>query len=176
MLLDYLPQFMQDMKEIKVLLSAEDMDIEALKVDVENVFKDQYFLESTENGLKHYEEMLGIVPKLTDSIETRRFRLLARFNEQLPYTEITIKRQLEILCGKDGCSFEVIFNEYRVIVKIALISKVMFDEAKKLLERVLPANLILDLDLMYNQHLTLEKLTHKEMNKFKHIDLREEVV
>lgn len=176
MLLNYLPDFMQDMKEVKILLSAEDTDLEALKIDVENVFKDQYFLEATENGLKHYEEMFGIVPKLTDTLETRRFRLLARFNESLPYTEISINKQLETLCGKDGYSIEVVFEEYRVIAKVSLTRKALFDEVKKLLDKVLPANLILDLSLMYNQHLTLKKLTHKQMNAYRHIDLREEVI
>ena len=84
MLIDYLPEFMQDMKEIKVLLSAEDTDVEALKIDIEDIFKDQYFLEATETGLKHYEDMLNIVPKITDTFETRRFRLLSKFSESLP--------------------------------------------------------------------------------------------
>lgn len=176
MLIDYLPEFMQDMKEIKVLLSAEDTDVEVLKIDIEDIFKDQYFLEATETGLKHYEDMLNIVPKLTDTFETRRFRLLSKFSESLPYTEITVKKQLETLCGKDEFSFKVVFDSYRVIVRVALTSKAMFDEVKMLLERVLPANLILDLDLMYNQHLTLEKLTHMDMEKYRHIDLKDEVV
>lgn len=178
MLLSYLPEFMQDMKEIKVLLNAEEGDVEVLKLDIEDVFKDQYFLEATENGLRHYEEMLGIVPKLTDSIEARRFRLLARFNEGLPYTEITLNRQLTTLCGEEGYSLEVIFSQYRVICRVALASKAMFNEVKELLNRMLPANLIRDLDLMYNQHLTIKEkgLKHMDLRKTIHIDIRNEVI
>lgn len=178
MLIDYLPEFMRDKKEIQVLLSAEEGDIEEYKIKTEDVFKDQYFLEATEAGLMHYEKMLGITPKLTDSTDARRFRLLTKFNESLPYTEITINKQLATLCGENGYSFQVIFGEYTVICKVALESKAMFNEVKELLERMLPANLIIDLDLMYNQHLTIKEKghTHNSLKDIRHFDIREEVI
>lgn len=176
MLIDYLPEFMQELKEIKVLLATEESYIDEYKIDVERVFNDQYFLQAEDEGLKHFEKMLGIVPKLTDSLETRRFRIYTRFNESLPYTEITLNRQLEALCGKGGYKMTLVYNEYKIIVKIALISKGMLDEVDKMLRKVVPANLIIDLALLYNQHLHFEGMTHEEMEKYRHIDLREEVV
>lgn len=176
MLIDYLPEFMQELKEIEVLLNAENEDIVAYKKSIEEVFKNQYFLEAEGEWLKHFEDMLGIVPKLTDSLETRRFRIFARFNESLPYTEITLNRQLETLCGKGGYKMTLVYSEYKLVVKIALISKGMFDEVNKMLRKIAPANLIVDLTLLYNQHLHFEGMTHEEMEKYRHIDLREEVV
>ena len=167
---------MQDMKEIKVLLSAEDSDVETFWTDIEDVFRDQYFLEAAETGLQHYEKMLGIVPKATDDMETRKFRIFAKFNERLPYTEITVNKQLEILCGVGNYTMEVIFERYAVIVRIALVSKRKFEEVKEMLRNILPANLLLDIDLLYNQHMTFEDMTHGKMSEYKHIELREEEV
>lgn len=176
MLMDYLPQIIKDTKEIESLMSAEEPDIERLWLDIEDTFKDQYFMEATQEGLRHYEKMLSIIPKLTDDIETRRLRLLARYNETLPYTQITVDNHIKTLCGDGNYSFKVVFYEYAAIVRIELVSKRMFNEVRDYLRRVLPANLLLDIDLIYNQHLTFEKITHREMNKYRHIDLREEVI
>jgi len=45
-------------------------------------------------------------------------------------------------------------NTFTLIVKVELVAKQNLDTVGELLERVLPLNMVIDLDLMYNQHKT----------------------
>ena len=77
---------------------------------------------------------------------------------------------------KDGYSLKVIHGEYRIIVRVNLINKKNFSMVKEMLEEVIPANMEIDLSLLYNQHETLAKFTHKELAKYTHRQIREEVL
>lgn len=67
-------------------------------------------------------------------------------------------------------------NLYRVVVRVNLINKKNFSMVKEMLEEVIPANMEIDLSLLYNQHETLAKFTHKELAKYTHRQIREEVL
>lgn len=179
-LVNYLPEFMREIKEMKVIMSVEDEFLAGegnnLNLAVKNVFKDQFINLATIDGVKRYEDMLGIVAKETEGLDVRRFRLFIRFNEKLPYTLPKLKEQLEALCGDDGYSVAVDEVNFDLTVKIALKSKGMFDEVGKMLERMVPLNMIIDLDLMYNQHLTLGRFRHCDLAKYTHKQLRDEVL
>ncbi len=179
-LLEYLPEFIRDIKEIKVIMSVEENFLtgegENLSLAVKNVFKDQFINTASINGVKRYENMIKIVSRELESLDVRRFRLFVRFNEKLPYTVPKLKEQLEALCGNDGYNIEVDTGSCNLVVKIALKSKGMLDEVGAMLERMVPLNMFIDLDLMYNQHLTVEKFTHKFLRKYTHKGVRDEVL
>lgn len=179
-LLEYLPDFVQEIKEMKVIMSVEDNFLtgfdDNLNLSVKNVFKDQFINTATEYGIKRYEDMLKIVSRESEGLDVRRFRLFVRFNEKLPYTVPKLKEQLAALCGEDGYSVTLDVVNFNLVVKIALKSKGMFDEVGAMLERMVPLNMRLDLDLMYNQHLTVGKFTHKFLTKYTHKGVRDEVL
>lgn len=174
--LEYLPNVIREFKEFQSLAIVQNPEIKELWSIVENVMSDQFLNDSTENGVKRWEDILRIVPKGTDSIDLRKFRILARLNEQLPYTILTLEQQLFNLCGKDGYEVELRNKEYILKVKVSLVAKGKLNEVDELLKRVVPANMIIDLTLMYNQHSTLKKFTHGQMKIFTHKQLRNEVL
>lgn len=179
-LLEYLPEFIREIKEIKVIMSTEDnflkSDEVGLSLAVKNVFKDQFINTATKEGVKRYEDMLKIVSRESEGLDVRRFRLFVRFNEKLPYTVPKLKEQLEVLCGEDGYSVSVDVINFNLVVKIALKSKGMFNEVGRMLERMVPLNMRIDLDLMYNQHLTAGNFTHSFLHKYTHKGVRDEVL
>lgn len=180
-LIDYLPEFMGDIKEVKVIMSVEEEFLNNrnnnLDIALKNVFKDQFINTSTENGVKRYENMLKIISKASESLDVRRFRLFIRFNEKLPYTMPKLKEQLEILCGgADEYTAEIDTVGFNLTVKISLKVKRMIEEVREMLERMVPLNVCIDLDLMYNQHLTVGKFTHKFLRKYTHKGVRDEVL
>jgi hypothetical protein len=61
-------------------------------------------------------------------------------------------------------------------VKVELVAKQNLDTVGELLERVVPLNMIIDLDLMYNQHKTLHVYTHRQLQQFTQAALRNEVL
>ena len=132
-------------------------------------------------SLSHYfvnrwEKLLKITPKGTETLAERRYRIMTRLIERIPHTIQNLKRQLDYICGADGYSIELFNDEYRLKVRVALTVKYKFDEVKALLARVIPANILLDFSLLYNQHLTLAKYTHAQLSNYTHDFIRNEVL
>lgn len=176
-LIDYLPHFMGDIAEIKVILDvAEQPEIVKLWQSLDNGFKDQFIMDATENGVERWEKILKIVPKATFTLDERKFTILTRINEQLPFTIRTLQDSLKALCGDDGYNVQLISNEYTLIVKLALTAKNNFIDVVHLLDRVVPINMVTDVQIMYNSNETLFKYTHEELKQYTHYDLRNEVL
>lgn len=175
-LIEYLPEVLQGLYEFRALCSAGDMELEILRERLVEAVDDNFVHTLTESGCARWESMLGIKPKATDSHADRRFRILAAINQDSPYTFCGLRRQLETLCGVEGYSAELDSNNYRLSVKLALTAKGQFDEADRLLRRIVPANIVTELSLKYNQHETLSALTHGQAAAYTHSDLRNEVL
>ena len=83
---------------------------------------------------------------------------------------------LEALCGVNGFILEIDEARYFVKVLVALRSKHQAEIVKGLLRAVLPANMLYEVDLMYNTHAVLGKLPHAELAKYTHKELRSSAV
>ena len=174
--ISYLPEILRDVYEFQQLSAAENAELECSRQELEDIVSDNFITTLTERGCSRWEKMLEITPKSTDDIEVRRFRILSKLNEELPFTFIGLKRQLGILCGEEGFSAELDNGNYMLSVLVALTAKNQFEEVGKLLEREVPANIVISLALKYNQHLTLAAHTHGVLAAFTHEQLRNEVV
>lgn len=119
---------------------------------------------------------LGITPKGTDSLEDRRFRILTRINEELPYTLPQLRNILETLCGKGNYSADVEEGTYQLLVKIGLAAKNNFNDVESLLNRVVPQNMVVTLLQLYNTHAELGRFTHAQLAAYTHNQLRNEVL
>jgi len=176
MLIEYLPPIIQAIREMKAITDGQQDGLSALWGAIEQAFKDQLLEDATENGISRWEKIISVTPKGTDTLEERRFRIKTRMNEQLPYTMTAINQQLATLCGEDGYSIEMEKGTYTLYVKVALTAKKNFEDVEALLQRVVPAEIVIDVTLKYNQHLTLAGFTHSYLSAYTHADLREEVV
>ncbi|EPR12337.1 hypothetical protein L323_08490 [Ruminiclostridium papyrosolvens C7] len=174
-ILNYLPEFLQDFREFRELAASENPEIRSLWGRLGNVLKEQFIYDSTENGVKRWEAILKINPKGSDSLEVRKFRILTRLNEKLPYTCKKLAQQLETLCGESGYSLELKNDEYKLIVRVALTAKSMLAEVEKQLKRIVPVNMYVDLSLLYKQNSSLVSYTHAQMREYTHEQLRSEV-
>lgn len=174
-LIDYLPEFMQEYKEIREILDKEQKQTEILWKAADSLLSEAFIQDASEHGVSRWESVLDIQPKDQDSLEVRRFRVTGRLNEDLPYTMRTFKRQLTALCGKDGYTTELQSEKYTLKVVVALTSKALLEEVKVLAERVVPLNLILEISLMYNTHEMLKPATHGFLNNYMHDAVRKTV-
>ena len=175
-LIDYLPLFIQNFNEIKRIMGAEQVDVESAWINAENVMNDQFVTAATENGVKRWESILNITPKATSTLEERKFSILARLNEQLPYTINTLKTSLTSLCGADGYVLNLDSDHYELLVKLALTNKNNFESVVQLLNKIAPANIVTNVELMYNQHELLSSFTHSQLAARTHEDIRSEVM
>ena len=175
-LLEYLPGVLREVKEFKALSAAENPETIKLWEELENVLDDQFVNESTLNGVKRWESILGIKALDTDLLSDRKFRILSRLNEQLPYTYKNLDAQLALLCGANGYKLILDNSAYALTVKVALTAKKKFTEVGNLLDRVVPCNIVISLLLLYNQYLTLEQYTWQHLEQYTWEQLREEVI
>ena len=173
-LINYLPHFMQGYRELAVIMETEQVEVDRLWLEAENALADQFILEATENGVKRWESMLGISPKDTDTLDERKFRILTKLNQELPYTLRKLEQALANLCGNNMFSVEVTSAKYEVLVKLALTNEKNYFEVVNILEKMIPANMNYRVRIMYNSHAVLSQSTHKVLSQYSHEKLRNE--
>ena len=174
--LSYLPPIFHEIKEMIEIAKVENPLLEALWQEIENALLDQFLLSATERGIKRNEDMLHIVSMATEALETRRFRLFTRFNEQVPYTRPVLRNLLNTLLGENGYELTINAADKTLKIKIELTVKGMFEAVEQMLERITPQNMVLTVELRYNQYSLLAKYTHAQLAAFKHDQLRNEVL
>ena len=85
-LLHYFPPFVQEYREIKHIMSAEEPEFQ-LVADESEILKNNQFIETcNEVGIARFEKILHITPSPDDTLESRRSRVLIRWNDAVPYT------------------------------------------------------------------------------------------
>ena len=172
----YLPPIFHEVKEMIEIAKIENPHLEALWQEIENALLDQFLLSATERGIKRNEDMLQMVSLATESLETRRFRLLTRFNEQIPYTRPVLRNLLNTLLGENGYELTINTADKTLKIKIELTVKGMFEAVEQMIERITPQNLVITVELRYNQHSLLANYTHAQLAAFTHEQLRNEVL
>lgn len=176
-LIDYLPNILKEIDEYKHILAAGETEIQLLFAAKNDVLKNQFIEDSTEIGVKRWEKMLEINPKNTLTLNERKFTILTKLNEELPYTLITLNNRLLNLCGsEDNYSITINYNDYYIKVLVGLRAKSNFNDIVNLLENIIPANMIIDCIVKYNQHINLAKYTHKELSQYNIMQIKEDVL
>ena len=175
-LLSYQSKIIQEIREFKVLSEVESPQHECVWQAVEDAINDQFATTLTDNGCNRWESIMEINTKDTDDLDFRRFRILSKLNEQLPYTYRMLELQLRTLCGDNGYTMVLRNNEYTLVVKIALTSKNKYSDVESTLRKYVPANIVLDVSLMYNTHEVLASYTHEQLTNYTNYELREEVI
>ncbi|WP_394523007.1 putative phage tail protein [Lacrimispora sp. JR3] len=174
-LLSYIPDFLKEYEEMRVIQEVMEPEIQQMEDETEVLFHNQFISSSDVKSLRRYEKMLQMQVTSQNTLEDRRFKVLSKWNRIIPYTKITLKQKLSVLCGEDGYTLEIT-PEKRVIIRVALKSKRNLNEVKKMLEEFVPCNMVIDLDLLYNQHRLLSKFTQKQLGAWSHRHIRNEVL
>lgn len=175
-LLSYLPPFMQNFREIKSVFEAEDVEFKSAWQELEKAFLNSSLITADESGIARREQMLGIQPKADETLDERRFTILSRINARTPFTEKMLLSQLENLCGAGNYSVEIDCDEYMVNVLVGLVAKNSFNDVADLLERFVPANMVINLGLKYNRHNMFTAKTNNELKQYTHLQMRNEVM
>lgn len=176
LLINYLPHYMQEYAEIKEIMNAEQPEIDSLWSSVEQALADQYILEAGVYGISRWESMLSISPKDTDTLDERRFRILTRLNQELPYTLTKLKEALITLCGVDGFVINLQAEKYHIEVKLALGNHNNYQEVLNLLSKMIPANMTQYVSLMYVPNVDVSKYRHVDLAAYTHQFIRSEVL
>lgn len=172
----YLPNIIREVKEFKEIINTENPEINLLWKNVQKVFDDQFVETATENGVKRWEKILKITPKASHTLADRKFVILTRLNEQLPYTTRILQQLLEQLCGQDGYVLSINHDLYELKILVELKSKNMVEAIGDLTKKVVPANMDISIKIRYNQYYKLKNVRHIDLQTFSHDSIRNEVI
>lgn len=173
---DYLPPILLKTYEFPLLCDTEQPEIDRLRDAADAVLDAQFISTAGETAIARYEKIFGITPMDTDTLDERRFKVLAKINAQLPFSVRRLRQQLETLCGADGYKLELDGDRYTLTVKVALTAKRNQQAVDELLADIVPANMVCTTSLLYNQHADLTRFTHAQIALLTHFEIREEVL
>lgn len=173
---EYLPSILLKTYEFPLLCDTEQREFDRLNTAVDEVLDAQFVSTAGERGIERYEQIFSIVPQDTDTLDERRFRVLAKINAQLPFSIRRLRQQLATLCGEDGYRMEIDGGRYMLTVKVALTAKRNQQAVEELLADIVPANMVCTTSLLYNQHTDLTRFTHAQLALLTHFEIREEVL
>lgn len=183
-ILEYLPPVYGNIEEFKQLANAYTLEVCELN-EIANAAYNNFFLDTLDsNGCSRWENILNLKVNSTYTLEDRRLQIKSKIIGDLPYTYIKLKQLLNSLLGKDNYEIKIKENViekngeviYKVEVKLNLGVKNQFNAVDKMLENIIPLNLMYGVELLYNTHEILRGYTHEELSRYTHGQLREEVL
>ena len=86
-----------------------------------------------------------------------------------------LKEKLKMLCGDDGYIVVLIPEEYRLVVGLGLVAMNNYYDIEKLLKKMVPANIVIEISEIYNRHSGLHGFTYEELEEYTNNQLRNEV-
>ena len=110
------PNFERKILEFKKIAGAEDMFISDADFERQRVLANQFVLTADANGLSMFENLYGIIPQSTDSLELRRERILIRIQLQPPYTVKFLKLQLDKIIGKGQYELDIDYDKFEISI------------------------------------------------------------
>lgn len=142
-LIDYLPSFIQEYREIQKIMEIENPEIQEAENETEIIMNNQFIQTCNLKGIAKFESLMGITPLESDTLESRISRVLMRWNETSCYTFKVLIMKLNALCGINN--YEIIrnINEYTMKIITHLELSGQTDELDYLLSYMIPANIVI---------------------------------
>lgn len=155
-LLKKLPKYHRRIYDFQQIAGAQTPELQFLLQAIDFVLDSWFITTATEYGISRQEKIAGIIPNPSDTLETRRFRLLTQMTDKIPYTDITLEEKLDSLCGKGNYSIVRDYVNYKISIDTSLGVVGAFDEVCNALLKLLPCNLVLEVtNTLKEQKLTL---------------------
>lgn len=142
-LISYLPHVLQVVREFQAISNVENPEFQVVFDTSEQVLNNLFIQTGYLNGIKRYEKILKIKPSENDTLETRRFRVLSRWNDRIPYTWNSLIEKLNTLCGQDNYTISLQNDIYTLNLETHLGVYGTVDELNILLDGIIPCNLII---------------------------------
>ena len=170
-LIRHLPSFLQDYRELKVIMDAENPEVQTIEDASEIVKNNLFVLYSDESGVQRYERMFGLTPSLDDSLANRQAKILSLYTNTVTYTMRGLMERLNAVCGVGNYIVELIPSEYRINIILNMDIAALINTIDSMVYDMIPANMIKTYIVDYNKQETLARYPHKLLSQFTHKEL-----
>lgn len=151
-LIEYMPPFLKNVREFNKIFDSEDIELQNLEVNLKKLLTEVIVSTADSYGLDRYEKILKIKND-TNDINKRRFKILSRLNNQIPYSYNWLVEKLNTTIGKDNYKLNVNYDEYKVEIEVASLFEDIAEILNKDLKEQLPANLIISVNLFMTEEM-----------------------
>jgi len=102
-IIEYVPNFLQEVREFKILSNIEDEELEKLKLQIDNILKEVIVNTSEDYGLKRYEKIYNITYNTFYVKEVR--------GDSLSMNEYEVKMKIEkvYIATNESYSYQIEF-------------------------------------------------------------------
>lgn len=139
-LLEYLPPFLREYYEFKQLCKSGDIEVSSIDKAVDWNFDSAFISDCDETVLSKYEKFLGIVSSSSQSLETRKNKVLLQWNTIASMTLPQFVSKLQEYCGKDNIYVDTSREQFYQLVLWLNIHKVDVPIIKDFVDTWLPMN------------------------------------
>ena len=169
-LIDWLPKYLQEYRELKKIMDSENPEIEQLYNEIERIMNNQFIHTCDEDGIKRFEDLLGINPDSDDTLDIRITRVLSKWIDSIPYTYKGLLQKLNVLCGAGNYSANFNNNVYALNITVTSMTIKQLQDLKQMISYMIPANIIMTLEsarvVNSNSYIgcAINRYKHKEVN------------
>lgn len=147
-------------KEMQEIAKVENEQFNILANKSNDIFVNSFLKTSNIDGIKEYENILGILPDTNiENIEQRRETIKTELSLRPPFTEVFIYNKLNSLFGENNWEFNIDYNNYTIYITIFPKSIGLYSKFMKEMRKILPCNLIINYAIIYE---VTEKLQNTE--------------
>lgn len=147
----YMPPFLSDVREFQEIFASEDEELEMLNSLVKKMLNEVIVKNANSYGLDRYEKIYNINTK-SDNIEERRFVILNKINDKIPYTVNWLRNKLRSLVGEDNYRIILKHTEYCITIEVAMLFENIANTLSVSLREQLPANLQIIVNLFQTEN------------------------
>lgn len=140
-LIENLPPFMRQFCEMREIMGADEKELNRLYEHLNRTLENAFIDGADTEGIARFEHQMDIEPDLSDSLETRRARVLLRWNETVPYTLRVLYAQLDALCGVDDYEVKADLQHYHLEITAHLPETAEVEELERFCKKILPENI-----------------------------------
>lgn len=141
-LLQKLPRYHRNIYEFQQIAKADTPELKLLLKHLDTILSNWFIDTADDYGISRLEKIVGIVPDSSLDLEVRKFNLLLKMSEKLPYTDETLEERLTSLCGAGNYSIYRDYDNYILSVITSLEDNNVFESMIEALDKMVPCNLI----------------------------------
>jgi hypothetical protein len=158
----YIPDILKPIKDYQALGVAVDNATTELGVAEDLVYNNSFIISCDEDTLTRFEESVGIVYTTKPSNAIRRANLFILVGKTTPFTWRRFIGLITQVLTDEGDKFQAIkdFNNFRIVLKTrTIVTPFQIEFIRKFVSTVVPANMIIDYQTLYNKWYQVQKYT-----------------
>lgn len=140
------------------IAAAENPEFNLLSEKLFDLEKDGFILTATEPGVKHWEQILGLVASDGMTLDERKGQILNYLNVKRAYTIRTLRQMLAAIVGDGNFSVKVDNETSTLHMSLTAGAMSKTNDIDQLLKRVLPENLVIKYNDMPMDYTLLDYL------------------